>query len=350
MRFICPGAARTEFGGEVRKAKQQSETLDRFQPWTEDSAFGNRWAANSGDSFFVLTRYQADCYLEPQSTFCYLGNCMNQKRNRRSFLKKAAFPAIFAPPAIRTIRSEVTSGTRYKLRFAIVSDGHFGQPDTDYLRFHQEMIRWINDEHAGKGLDFIILNGDLIHDTPEYLPKLKTILSDLTTRYFAVKGNHDMVSAETWQQVWGYEDNYSFERDGYGFLLGTTSNEKGEYLCVNREWLRDSLENFRDKRAVFAFFHINQNGLTRHSVSCPDVTSVLESSQNLAAVFHGHDHDQDNVIYSNKHPYFFDGHMGGSWGTNYRGYRIVEIAQDGKIGTYQCNPAAFHENRARIET
>jgi len=275
---------------------------------------------------------------------------MKYRTNRRSFLIKAATAGAFAPLAVPTAFPNSERKTSFRLRFAVVSDGHFGQPDTNYVKFHQEMIRWLNGEHSGKGLDFVILNGDLIHDEPKHLPRLKNELSQLDMPFFAVKGNHDMVSPNLWSQAWGYEENHSFERDEYAFLLGSTSNERGEYLCANVDWLRSCLEKYTDKEAIFAFLHINQNGLTRHGISCPEVTSVLEGASNLAAVFHGHDHDQDNVIYSNKRPYLFDGHLGGSWGTNYRGYRIVEIDLDGKMATYQCNPDAFYVNSTELET
>lgn len=45
----------------------------------------------------------------------------------------------------------------------------------------------------------------------------------------------------------------------------------------------------------------------------------------------------DGVRYTNKFPHFFDAHFGGNWGTNYKGYRIVEISTDNKINTYQVN-------------
>jgi 3',5'-cyclic AMP phosphodiesterase CpdA len=269
---------------------------------------------------------------------------MNNTSNRRSFLRKATISGALVPLTVSVAHLK----TRHEVRFAVVSDGHFGQPETDYVRFHQEMIAWLNDEHDGKGLDFVILNGDLIHDAPEHLAPLKVMLEELTAPHFAVKGNHDMVSAATWEGTWGYGENHSFERGEYAFLLGSTSNQEGEYLCVNLDWLRTCLQSYSDKRAVFLFLHINQNGLTRHSVSCPKVVSVLEGTPNLAAVFHGHDHDQDNVIYSNKRPYLFDGHLGGSWGTNYQGYRIVEIDLDGQVRSYQCNPAAFRVNSTRL--
>jgi hypothetical protein len=40
----------------------------------------------------------------------------------------------------------------------------------------------------------------------------------------------------------------------------------------------------------------------------------------------------------NQSSVFFDGHYGGSWGTDYFGYRIVEMYKSGQTVTYQVNP------------
>ncbi|MEY3159885.1 MAG: hypothetical protein RLZZ49_1365, partial [Bacteroidota bacterium] len=34
----------------------------------------------------------------------------------------------------------------------------------------------------------------------------------------------------------------------------------------------------------------------------------------------------------------FDSHVGGNWGTAYRGYRIVELYKNGTMLTYIMNP------------
>ena len=88
--------------------------------------------------------------------------------------------------------------------------------------------------------------------------------------------------------------------------------------------------------------------MTKYGIDCLEVSSLLETTPNVAAVFHGHDHDVDGCIYSNERAYLFDGHIGGDWGTNYRGYRIVEIDRQGNVGTYQCNPQAFIVNTAEL--
>ena len=41
--------------------------------------------------------------------------------------------------------------------------------------------------------------------------------------------------------------------------------------------------------------------------------------------------------------YFFDSHIAGNWGTAYRGYRIVEVLNNGEILTYQMNPSSMQK-------
>jgi len=267
--------------------------------------------------------------------------------NRRAFLLQLAAVGV-APRLLANQAPGVSSRPRVKLRFAIASDGHFGQPGTDFEGFHKEMISWLNDESRSKGLDFVVFNGDLIHNDPSLLPQVKQRYDQLQIPYFANRGNHDMVSPDFWKQTWGYTENHSFERGDYGFILASTANEKGEYLPADVNWLRTQMEGFKAKKGIFAFLHIGQVKFTRHSITSPEVCAVFEQTPNMLAVFHGHDHDIDSVIYSNKRAYFFDGHMGGNWGTNYRGYRIVELSDDGRFITYQCNPQAFYVNRNTI--
>jgi hypothetical protein len=69
--------------------------------------------------------------------------------------------------------------------------------------------------------------------------------------------------------------------------------------------------------------------------------ALFQKHPNVKAVFHGHDHDQDNVKEHKGKHYFFDSHIGGSWGTDYRGYRVVEVLKDGSVISYQMNPAAI---------
>jgi hypothetical protein len=77
-----------------------------------------------------------------------------------------------------------------------------------------------------------------------------------------------------------------------------------------------------------------------HGIECKEVIDLFEKTPNVKAIFNGHDHDQDSTKMYGKTPYFFDGHFGGSWGTTYKGYRIVEIYEDSTWQSYQYNPTA----------
>jgi hypothetical protein len=263
--------------------------------------------------------------------------------SRRNFLKKSigsaaalSGPVIIAPAEA----GQNADGEKrtVRLRFAVASDGHFGQPKTEYLSFHQNIVNWLNRENELRGLDFCVFNGDMIHDDPKFLPQAKEVLSGLKVPMWVTKGNHDMVTSEVWQATWGYPPDHSFTKGDYVFVLGNTSNEKGEYLCADVTWLKNTLNKYRKKKAVFVFLHITQRKWTGAGIECPEVMQTLASHPNIAAIFHGHDHDEHDIKTADGKPYLFDGHFGGNWGLPYKGYRIVEMLDNGKVRTYQYNP------------
>ena len=53
-----------------------------------------------------------------------------------------------------------------------------------------------------------------------------------------------------------------------------------------------------------------------------------------------HDHDQDDMKVTEGIPFLFDSHIGGNWGTAYKGFRMVEIMDDNTVATYILNPDA----------
>jgi len=158
------------------------------------------------------------------------------------------------------------------------------------------------------------------------------------------------VTAEVWRETFGINQNHFFEKGQSAFILCNTSNEKGEYLCADTSFLKDALEKNKEKSSVFVFIHISQKKWVDNGIACPEVMDVLESYSNVAAIFHGHDHDHHGVMYSGNKPYFFDGHIGGSWGQEYKGYRIVEISNGNNITTYQFNPIARAKVNSHVYT
>lgn len=233
--------------------------------------------------------------------------------------------------------STMKAKSKHNLRFAVASDGHYGENDTDYEMYFANIVKWLNHEAQNDGLDFIVFNGDIIHDKPEFLQEVKHIFDPLSVPYYPVQGNHDMVSPAYWKQTWGIDVNHSFESKNSAFILMTTSNEQGEYLCADLTWLESELRKFSRHSHVFLFLHISQSDWSRHGTPCPDLMDFIAQSKNITAVFHGHDHHEDDVKYHGNVPFLWCGHFGSSWGQEYKGYRIVEVYND-EIITFMKNP------------
>ncbi len=225
-------------------------------------------------------------------------------------------------------------------RFAIASDGHYGQEKTEYELLHEQMVKWINTEKKNRGIDFTVINGDLFHNDVSFLPLVKSKWDQLEMPYYVSHGNHDETPEANWENTWSTPWHYSFEKDDAAFIVLNSADDKGTYICPNVEWTKNELQRFAAKKQLFVFMHITPFKWTGAGLPCPDIVELFDKQENLKAIFHGHDHDQDDVKENNGKYYLFDSHVAGNWGTNYNGYRIVEILKSGEIVTYQMNPSS----------
>jgi hypothetical protein len=269
--------------------------------------------------------------------------------NRRKFLQLTFKTAVIIGTG-NTLQSFAASDfilpskDKIHLRFAVASDGHYGQKDTNYDSMHDEMAAWLNAEKKGRGIDFTMINGDLFHNDVQMLPLVKKKWDDLLTMpYYVSHGNHDMIAESGWEETWKMKWHYTFEKNDAAFLVLNSADETGKYVCPDLEWTRQQLEKKQSKKQLFLFMHITPFKWTNGGLPCPELIEMFNKQKNLKAVFHGHDHDQDNVKENEGKYYFFDSHIAGNWGTDYRGYRIVEVLKSGEIITYQMNPAAKHK-------
>lgn len=267
---------------------------------------------------------------------------------RRKFIGTAASMAgISMLPSINTFANSVNVYNRKltgktKLRFALASDIHYGQPGTDFALHTGNMVKWLNEDHAKNHFDLVIINGDLVHNRPDLLPEIKKdYLDKLSVPYYTIPGNHDFADGQIWKNVFGYEDKYAFEKGDVAFIFANTADTIGKYICPDNAFIKSTLNQYAGKKTVFVILHIApvqwMPSEENIFLNCPDTVNLLHAYPNVKAVFHGHDHLLDGVRYTGKLPHFFDAHIGGDWGTAYRGYRVVEVADDDSIHTYQVN-------------
>lgn len=177
-----------------------------------------------------------------------------------------------------------------------------------------------------------------MHNDPKYYDAAKSYIQQLKMPWYVTPGNHDTVTAMEWQQTWNSPVNFSFEINNAVFLAGTTSNEKGEYICPDLHWFSEKLETYKARKNVFIIVHINPAGLTDNAIKCPGFIDLIKKYKNVRAVFNGHDHDHDGIKTYKEIPFVFDSHIGSTWGTNYKGFRVVELLKDDRVLTYMMNP------------
>jgi 3',5'-cyclic AMP phosphodiesterase CpdA len=268
--------------------------------------------------------------------------------NRREFIG-TGLTALTGLTLLPAINSFANPGNAYKrgaiskpkLRFALASDIHYGQQGTPFEENTANLIKWLNDDHAKNHLDMVVVNGDLVHNRPDLLPEIKTRYFDkLNIPYHTIPGNHDFADAGVWKNVFSYEDKYTIEYGDIAFILANTADTKGRYVCPDNAFIKASLDKFAAKKIVFVVLHIPPVKWLKDDgfLDCPETVELLHAYPNVKATFHGHDHALDGVRYTGKRfPHFFDSHIGGDWGTAYKGYRIVEVDENYQIYTYQVN-------------
>ena len=192
---------------------------------------------------------------------------------RRLFLQKVSLlsSSLMAAPYLSFAKPEVQKAPG--LKFITASDGHWGQPNTDFETSHRNLIEAISKEEH---VDFVVFNGDLIHDKPELMPGVKKVYDTLKVPYYVARGNHDRVSPDAWLQIWKQPEDFAFiSKERHGIILLSCSNETGKYLCANVEFLKSKLEEFSMIPQLVVFVHISQNTWTQHGVPCPELLDTI---------------------------------------------------------------------------
>jgi Icc protein len=259
--------------------------------------------------------------------------------NRRHFVQNLSTLALLLNgKSIMGSELPFMGNAKPMLRFVIASDFHYGQPKTEYATMTDTALNHIKQMHTENAFDFGVLNGDLVHDNISYFGEFKNKVDSLTFPYYVTQGNHDMATKEEWESAWQQPLNFEIKKGNTVLLFASTSNKKGEYLPPNMEWLTAKFREHEKAKHILLFIHIPPIKWTKNAIESTPFVELVKKQNNLRAVFHGHEHDQDGIKWNDGIPYLFDSHVGGNWGTSYKGFRIVELMKDGSILTWIMNP------------
>ena len=102
------------------------------------------------------------------------------------------------------------------LRFAVVTDTHFGHPGAD-----SSVRLVIEDINRRSDIDFVVLTGDITESgRDDEFALAADVIGELDKKYYILTGNHDTKYPESWfltfRRYFGAE-RFKFERDGFVF-------------------------------------------------------------------------------------------------------------------------------------
>ncbi len=194
------------------------------------------------------------------------------------------------------------------MRWILASDLHFGQSGTDYI----ESLNWFIDKVSEFSCDFIVLNGDIIHDDPGLLAEVSDKFKILETPVLVSRGNHDRADESQWESVWSMPFNYQLDVDELTILSLDTSNLAGDYLPPSARFLDQALD--KADKPVLILQHIPDSTISENGVDTIPVYQKLNHQDKILAILCGHDHDLKGKFNFNGHAVYFPGNLGGSWG------------------------------------
>lgn len=211
-------------------------------------------------------------------------------------------------------------------RVLVISDMHYFDKNNDlgYTMDQriQLMVDYIMKEYNGRGLDAVLMLGDLSTDnyTKSYdkvaggfkdtdgdgfidrdsegntfymMQFMERYMNDLPMPVFALPGNHDCFTNEIWKETFGYDRQYSFTIGSTAFLMLDTFNADGnrqnnagaDYTGVDTEWVNAELAKYQADGSITDIV------VSSHYFNSPgELRTISEANSKVRVFFHGHTH------------------------------------------------------------
>lgn len=248
------------------------------------------------------------------------------------------------------------------IQFGMVTDMHYADADIRGSRHYRESlpkletcVTFMNDQKVR----FLMELGDLKDqdqsanekDTLKYLKTIETAFAKFKGPRYHVLGNHDMDSISKKQFLTHAKNTdihkdasyYSFDKEGLHFVVldacytaegldydhGNFSWKDANIPEKQCTWLKNDLAS--NSKPTIVFVHQQLDGETNHCIkNAAEVRQILQKSQNVLAVFHGHNHAGHYSHIEGIHYYTLKAVVEGS-GEENNAYATVDVFDDHSI-------------------
>lgn len=221
-------------------------------------------------------------------------------------------------------------------RFIVLSDTHWGGNNWRLERT-ENTVKALNHACENGRVDFIVINGDIVHDQPAtQIIQFKPYLDSIKAPLYMTHGNHDRMSDEQFKVISGHAKDHHFAMDDFAIILLDTYEMRPDgshrHVCPDLAYLQDKLTLYKDANHVFVCAH----RCPTQNVDCQEWNDLLKDRQDVSGIY-GHTHRRcDSTTIQGKVNHFCGHNTDKSrqhW-LEWHSYRVVEITQDGRIFTH----------------
>lgn len=280
--------------------------------------------------------------------------------SRKHFLKAGGGAALLFAAGACSQKPSKAKG----LRVGLVSDTHYADRDPMGTRYYRESMpkfQECTDRMNQAQVDFMVHIGDFKDEdakptearTLRYLRDLEAVYAQFSGPRYHVLGNHDMDSISKEQFLGAVENTgidssasyYSFDKGRFHFIVldatfrqDGVAYDKGNFDWKDTfippdqlDWLRADLQLTDKPTIVFVHQLLDSEQTVEHQVkNAAEVRQVLENSNRVLAVFHGHQHGGGYHQINGIHYYTLKAVVENS-GSENNSYAILEIEENGDL-------------------
>ncbi len=157
----------------------------------------------------------------------------------------------------------------------------------------EDLVKTVN---AMKGVDFVILNGDISDfGLLQEMEWINRIFSKLTVPYIGVLGNHDMEARgqRVFEKMFGKPD-YSFVYQGVKFVCHNTNSRQVNFngSLPDTAWLSTQFKPEAGVNAYVAVAHVPPIGSDFDSLLFDKYVRTINHSPNTLAALYAHTHSR----------------------------------------------------------
>ena len=267
---------------------------------------------------------------------------------------------VMSDPHYMTNDSQVTYNTNHPGENAAPSAGDaFGYTQTEKM---SAILTDVNKFAERENVEGVLVLGDLGTDdygfrnlSENYVQKFKEeVMAKFPGVSYALPGNHDTYPNDMWNEIFGYDRQYSVKIGDAAFImldtyadLSTVDASGSRYTGIDVDWLEKELEKYPTEQ-IFLCCHYLGSQEENYKLN-----KILRENERIVCVFRGHTHLNEILVCNNlNNEFMFDlggyAYMGEKTAAGYD-YSVYDNSWAWGFGVLEWNDTEAHYYHVKFD-